>query len=76
MLAIQLEDVPIQFQHFIAAALAGEEIVITHAGKPIIKWVLLGQSHPLRSPGSAKYLNIQLAADFDEPLADFSAYMA
>ncbi|HFC12955.1 MAG TPA: type II toxin-antitoxin system prevent-host-death family antitoxin [Anaerolineae bacterium] len=76
MVAIQLKDVPIQFQPFIEAALIGEEIVITHSGKPIIKWVAIEQPKPRRQPGSAKQFNIQLADDFDEPLADFAEYMA
>lgn len=75
MVTIQLEEAPTQFRRFVEAALTGEEIVITYLGKPIIKWVVVGQPKPRRRPGSAKSLQLQMADDFDEPLADFAEYI-
>ncbi len=80
MVAIELENIPINLHQWVNAALAGEEIVMTQLGKPIIKWVIVNEVEEepqptYRRPGSAQHLNIVMAADFDEPLDDFDAYM-
>lgn len=79
MVAIELENTPINLHHWVNAALAGEEIVMTQLGKPIIKWIVVdAEKEPqptYRRPGSAQHLNIVMADDFDEPLDDFALYM-
>lgn len=82
MIAIQIEHAPQQLRRFVEVALAGEEIVITRLGEPIIKWVIVATPEnttvpkPRRQPGSAKHLNIRMSDDFNAPLADFEEYMS
>lgn len=46
---------------------AGEEIVISRAGKPVARVVPIRPARPGREPGSLRG-RIHVAADFDDPL--------
>lgn len=59
------------FSTLVRQALQGEEVVIARDNKPLLKLVPVGVQ--ARKPGSAKGV-VTLAADFDAPLDDFSAY--
>jgi len=48
---------------------AGEEIVVSRAGRPVAKIVPIRASHPRREPGSLRG-RIHLSDDFDAPLPD------
>lgn len=78
MLQIRLEDAEHSLSKLIQDVLKGEEILITKNAKPIAKLISVAKSdlYPITKiqPGSAKGL-IKIAADFDEPLADFKEYM-
>ena len=52
-------------------ALQGEEVVIARDNTPLVRLVPVEVRTP--TPGSAKG-RIRIAADFDEPLADFDEY--
>ena len=72
---IDIEKAKIQLEGLFQAALNGEEIVITQNNQPILKLVRCTQPKKRRQSGSAKGL-ITISSDFDQPLEDFSQYMA
>ena len=53
--------------------LDGGEVVIARDNVPLVKLVLLDSAKSARILGTAKG-KVTLAADFDEPLADFDDY--
>jgi prevent-host-death family protein len=59
------------FSTLVRKALQGEEVVIARDNLPLVKLVPVGVQS--RAPGSARG-RIQIADDFDAPLADFSDY--
>jgi prevent-host-death family protein len=60
-----------RFSELVDKAIAGEEVVIARANKPLLKLV---PYHGRLKPGSAKG-DIWMSDDFDEPLDDFKEYM-
>ena len=58
----------------IDAAMRGETVLITRRDQKTVQLVPVTEPKPRPQFGSAKGL-IQLASDFDEPLADFEEYM-
>jgi len=54
--------------------LTGEDVIISRDNKPILRLVPVKSSGKGRQPGSAKGKILFIAADFDEPLADFAEY--
>ncbi len=57
-----------QFSKLLAKVQAGEEVMITKAGKPIARLLPMAK-HQLRTPGTEKGV-FWVAADFDAPLPD------
>lgn len=55
-------------------ALAGEEVIIARANKPLLKLVPYHDRSRKLKPGSARG-QIWMSDDFDEPLEDFKEYM-
>lgn len=49
-------------------AVAQEEVVITHRGKPVAKLVRYDKKPPAKNTYPLRGLPIQVADDFDEPL--------
>jgi antitoxin (DNA-binding transcriptional repressor) of toxin-antitoxin stability system len=75
MRQVSVEEAQAQFLLLIESALKGEEIIITQADQPILKFVAIDSPKPRRQPGRGKHLMITMSDDFDEPLADFAEYM-
>lgn len=76
MQLVNLADASKHLPELIAAAIDGEEIIITKDEQPVVKLVPV-PSVKKRCPakaGTAKGL-ITIADDFDEPLEDFKDYM-
>ncbi len=71
---ITLDEAKTQLLDLIEAAMQGNEVFILKDDQQLIQ--LVPVSSPPRNPqfGSAKGL-IEIAADFDAPLEDFSDYM-
>lgn len=63
-----------RFSELIEKTISGDEVLITKAGRPVVKLVAVKMATKQRLFGSAKGL-IKIADDFDEPLNDFKEYM-
>jgi prevent-host-death family protein len=73
-----LEQLRDQFEVLIARAEAGEELVITRDGRPIVRISPVPAEKPKHQrppPGSMKRSITYMAPDFDAPLEDFKEYM-
>ena len=58
------------FSHLIRSVLAGEEVIIAKAGKPVACIVPYHERHPMeRKPGSARG-RFSMAEDFEAPLTE------
>jgi prevent-host-death family protein len=71
----QLRD---QLDILIARSEAGEELVITSDGRPVVRIVPVPQAEQVpgkRPPAGWGKGRIHLAPNFDEPLEDFKEYM-
>ena len=66
---INVHEAKTQFSRLIQRVLAGEEIVISRAGKPVAKLVPVDNKASRRAPGSARG-RVVVADDFDAPLPE------
>ncbi len=67
MAQVNMYDAKTHFSRLVARALAGEEIVVARAGKPVVKLVPVGpEASPRRLGTLAGFAEI--ADDFDAPL--------
>lgn len=66
---VNIHEAKTHFSKLLLRVLAGEEIVIGKAGKPIAKIVPLEKKNRKRKPGSAKG-KVWMAQDFNAPLPD------
>jgi prevent-host-death family protein len=65
MLITNISEAKAQLSALIEKVLAGEEVIIGKAGKPVAKLVKYQRSHEQRRPGALKG-KITIANDFDE----------
>ena len=63
---VNMHQAKSELSRLVVRALAGEDVIITRAGKPVARLVPIRQA---RVPGLAKG-TIELAPDFDAPLPD------
>ena len=63
-----------KFSELVEKAIAGEEIVIARANRPLLKLVPYHASKRTLAPGSARDHILYIAPDFDAPLDDFADY--
>jgi prevent-host-death family protein len=63
-----------KFSELVDKAIAGEEVIIARANKPLLRLVPYHGRRQTLTPGSAKG-QIWIAPDFDAPLDDFKDYM-
>lgn len=73
MRRVTLDQAQAHLPDLIAAALNGEEVVITTDDRPTVRLVPVEQPKPRPRFGSAKGL-IFMSEDFDDPLPDFDDY--
>ena len=67
---VNVYEAKTQLSRLIDRAVAGEDVVISRAGRPMVRLVpVAARSAPHRRPGSARG-RIRLAADFDELPSD------
>lgn len=71
---VTIEEAKIQLPELIEAAVQGEDVFITKQDQQVVKLVAVVQSGQRPQFGSARGL-IEMSDDFDEPLADFDAYL-
>jgi prevent-host-death family protein len=69
-----ISDAKAKFSELVDKAIAGEEVIIARANKPLLRLVPYHGRRQALKPGSAKG-QIWMAADFDEPIDDFKEYM-
>lgn len=74
MTQVNIHEAKTHLSRLIEKVLQGEEVIIAKGNKPLVKLVLVEALLPKRRLGTAKDC-IEIGADFDEPLADFEAYM-
>ena len=68
-----MHDAKTKLSELVAAAERGEEVVIARDGEPAARLVAIAAEHaPVRLGVLAG--EIELGADFDEPLPEFDAY--
>ncbi len=73
MSTVNIHEAKTQLSKLIRDALAGEEVIISKSGRPLVKLVVVEGVQPKRTLGGAEGL-IEMTADFDAPLNDFSEY--
>ncbi len=66
---INIYEAKTAFSKLINRVIAGEEIIIARAGKPVAKLVAFQAPELDRTPGSAKG-KITISGDFDAPLPE------
>ena len=65
MRQVNLSKARVELSHLIDAALAGEDVVIARAGRPLVRMVPYCADNEPRRPGNEE---IWIADDFDAPL--------
>lgn len=60
-----------RFSEVVQTAMLGDTVIITKENRPVVRITAIKPAK--RMPGTGK--GIQMSADFDAPLADFSEYM-
>ena len=71
---IDVNEAKQRLSELIEQVIAGDKIIITKRGQPIVKLVAITKHRRKRLFGSARGL-IKISNDFDEPLEDFREYM-
>jgi prevent-host-death family protein len=66
---VNIHQAKTHFSKLIERVLAGEQVTIAKAGRPVARLVPLPPTAARRSPGSARGL-IEIADDFEAPLPD------
>jgi prevent-host-death family protein len=74
MTQFNIAEAKSHFSELVQKAMTGEEVIISRDNKPILRLVPVKSACKKRQPGSAKGKILFMAADFDEPLADFADY--
>lgn len=64
-----------RFSELIERAMAGEEVVIARANRPVLKLVPFHNRRRQLKPGSARHEILSIAPDFDDTPDDFGEYL-
>jgi prevent-host-death family protein len=73
MTTVNIREAKTHLSRLIAEAVAGGEVVIARANRPMVKLVPVAEALPPRKLGTAAG-KVRIADDFDQPLEDFDAY--
>jgi len=71
MQIVNISEAKAQLSSLVATVMAGKEVIIGKAGKPVAKLVRYDRSEESREPGALRG-KIRIADDFDELPADIS----
>ncbi len=74
MIQVNMHQAKTNLSRLIQQVKDGEEVIIAKDGHPVVKLVLLEELKPKRSLGSAAGI-LQLADDFNEPVAELEDYL-
>ena len=75
MTQVTVEDAQRRLADLLAAAVRGEDVVITRRDLPAVKLVPVEPAKPRPRFGSARGSILYMAEDFDAPLDDFGGLM-
>ena len=64
---VNIHEAKTHLSRLLSRVMAGEEIIIARAGKPVARLIPIGDRPATRVPGSAKG-KVVIAPDFDAPL--------
>lgn len=70
MVEVNIHEAKTHLSRLLARVVAGEEVVISKAGKPMAKLVPLEESPKPRALGQDSSSDFYIAPDFDAPLPD------
>jgi len=70
MKTVNIHEAKTNLSALIAAAEAGEEVVISRANKPVVKLVAMESTPKKRQFGLHKSAALYISEDFDAPLPD------
>lgn len=68
-----MHDAKTRLSELVAAAEAGEDVVLARNGEPAVRLVAIREEHPPVRLGLLEG-EIELGDDFDEPLDEFAPY--
>ena len=68
-----IHEAKTHLSRLIECVIAGQEIIIGKAGKPVAKLIPYEQNHEPRRPGGSWQGKVRIADDFDELPKDFMA---
>ena len=75
MTTASIHEAKTHLSKLIQKALAGEEVIIANAGKPVVKLVPIEQPEKKIREFGGWEGQVWMADDFDAPLDDFKDYM-
>lgn len=73
MRIVNVHEAKTHLSRLIQEVVAGGEVVIARANKPLVRLVLLESARDVRRLGTARGL-VEMTPDFDEPIEDFRDY--
>lgn len=73
MTTVNIHEAKTHLSRLVDEAVAGGEVVIARANRPLVKLTPLAEALPPRKLGTAAG-RVHIRDDFDEPLEDFDAY--
>jgi prevent-host-death family protein len=73
-LTVNMSQAKAEFSRLVKLAEAGEDIVITRNGKPVVRLTRIKAAKP-KLPWGALHGKIMMAEDFDAPLEEFKDYI-
>jgi prevent-host-death family protein len=74
MARYNIAEAKAKFSELVEKAMAGEEVVIARANKPLLRVVPYHDRRRRLQPGSARDQILEIAADFDATPDDFAEY--
>lgn len=70
---VKMHEAKTHFSKLVQRVLDGEEVIVARGSQPVVKLVALSSARRRRRLGTAKG-RVEMAADFDAPIADFDTY--
>ena len=70
---VNMHEAKTHLSRLVQEALEGAEVIIAKANVPLVRLVVVDDSKPARTIGTARGL-VKMADDFEEPLEDFESY--
>ena len=75
MTQVTIREAKTHLSRLIQRVLEGEEIIIARGHQPLVELVAVHEPTLQRRLGGARGIIVDIAPDFDEPLADYRDYV-